>query len=290
MINSKLTNLIVTTASVLVVTLVGITSIMFQNKSEDRITDTYEVKVKIMELFQLLRSTESRQRGYLLTGNETYLGTALSSQDSIKSILLALKTLTADNPTQQRNLQTLEQFSQTKLNEVAKVVNLYRADMKDEALEIVNTNVGERTMEQIGKTKNAMLAEEDRLLLEQRIKSNRLQLFSLLLLSLGIIGAALSIYSLYKQVAPLIDKLSITNADLQKTLEEKQREIELRKRLETRNKQLIDRLTSKNAELNHFAYIALARPSGTASHSEQFHRGVSGRLRREARRGRSPIL
>ncbi|MBK9018141.1 MAG: hypothetical protein IPM82_31120 [Saprospiraceae bacterium] len=35
--------------------------------------------------------------------------------------------------------------------------------MKDEALEIVNTNVGERTMEQIERLKNAMLAEEDTL-------------------------------------------------------------------------------------------------------------------------------
>ncbi|MBI1226692.1 MAG: hypothetical protein GC192_15770 [Bacteroidetes bacterium] len=256
MINSKLTNLIVSTASVLVVTLVGITSILFQNKSEDRIAETYEVKVKIMEVFQLLRSMESRQRGYLLTDDETYLGKANISQDSIKSILLSLKTLIGDNPTQQQNLQILSEYSDTKVKEILKVVRLNRDDKREDALEIVNTDVGERVMDQINRITNTMIAEEDKLLLQRHSKSNRLQLISLMLLSLGIIGAALSIYALYKQVAPLIDELSSTNADLQKSIEEKEREIDLRKRLEIRNKQLISRLTSKNAELNHFAYIA----------------------------------
>jgi light-regulated signal transduction histidine kinase (bacteriophytochrome) len=43
---------------------------------------------------------------------------------------------------------------------------------------------------------------------------------------------------------------------LQQSIAEKSREIELRKKLEVRNRQLIDRLTAKNEELNHFAYIA----------------------------------
>ncbi len=256
MINSKLTNLIVSMASVLVVTLVGITSILFQNKSEDQIGETYVVKVKIMEVFQMLRSMESRQRGYLLTGDENYLGNALSRRDSVISVLHTLKRLTADNPDQFRNLETLNQFTQTKMNEVTKVVELYKSGKRAEALDIVNTDVGEQTMEQIRKTKDAMIAEEDRQLLARHSKSNHLQLVSLLLLSLGIIGAGLSIFAMYKQVAPLIDELSKANEALKKSITEKEREIELRKRLETRNKHLIDRLTSKNAELNHFAYIA----------------------------------
>jgi signal transduction histidine kinase len=256
MINSKLTNLIASTASVLAMTVVGIMSIMVQNKSEQSVAETYEVKAKIMQVYQLLRDTESRQRGYLITGNETYLGTALVSQDSIKSLLSSLKAHTTSSPVQQRNFQSLQQFSTTKLNEIVKVAELYRAGKKQEALEIMNTDVGERVMNQIGKAKDAMLAEEDRLLLKRQAKSNWLQLISLMLLSLGVVGAAISIYSLYKQVSPLITELSSTNDSLQKSIAEKQREIELRKRLESRNKLLIDRLTSKNAELNHFAYIA----------------------------------
>ncbi len=61
----------------------------------------------IQELQTAERGAESDQRGYLLTGNDDYLGPYEAALSRSSVLLGELKRLTADNPAQQAHLQML---------------------------------------------------------------------------------------------------------------------------------------------------------------------------------------
>jgi light-regulated signal transduction histidine kinase (bacteriophytochrome) len=104
--------------------------------------------------------------------------------------------------------------------------------------------------------KYKILAKEDRLLMERKHDNVLLQRLSFIFMFLAILLAGYSLFKLYKRIGPLINDLNLANANLWNSIQEKNKEIELRKQAELKNDEYINLLTSKNAELNHFAYIA----------------------------------
>src|SRR5947207_2115721 len=69
---------------------------------------TQKVLEKLALFLQGLVDAETRQRGYMITGDEAYLEPYHSALAVIDQDIKELKDLTKDNPNQQRRLEMLE--------------------------------------------------------------------------------------------------------------------------------------------------------------------------------------
>jgi len=256
MSKQRIKDSIISSASVLVIVLIALIAFLLQNRMEYWVTHSNTVKVKIIEVFDQVQGAESSLRGYLLTGDTSYAQPFGAVRVKVETNLHSLRDLVSDNPTQVSHLARYRAHCEAKLNIMDSTYIAYRAGLREKALGIVETDVGESLMNKAETLKDEMLAEENHLLYERQHFNIILQQVSLALLTLATIFACYSLYRLYKRIGPLITNLDISNANLRDSIEEKNKEIDLRKAAEAHNEELIKMLTGKNEELNHFAYIA----------------------------------
>src|ERR1700722_5510354 len=81
-----------------VVATVGYFSIAGIWNNAHKMGQTYEVIDQLSELTSALKDAETGQRGYLLTGNDTYLEPYRRANASVHNVTKQLRDLTADNP------------------------------------------------------------------------------------------------------------------------------------------------------------------------------------------------
>jgi CHASE3 domain sensor protein len=103
-------------------------------------------------LFSAVQDAERGQRGYLITGRESYLTPYETAKERIPQLLSDLQQATLDRPTQQRRLLTLQSDLTTKMNELAATIAIRREQGFDSAVAIVNTDAGRNAMEAIERT------------------------------------------------------------------------------------------------------------------------------------------
>src|SRR3954447_16694333 len=94
-------NFAVVMAAVVVVGTISHQSTTQLVESGKWVAHTHQVLSEIEGLLSALKDAEVGQRGYLVTGDETYLEPYLSSRASIDQCLRDVRQLTSDNPVQQ---------------------------------------------------------------------------------------------------------------------------------------------------------------------------------------------
>ncbi len=286
MARQKIRDTIVSSASILVIVLVALVAFVLQNRTEYWVSHSDNVKIHVMEVYSLVQGVESDLRGYLLTDNASYLEPLGSVRAKLRTRTRALTDLVSDNLTQVETMSRYGAYAEARMNVLEKIYRLNEVGKKDKALEIINSDVGERMMGEVKALKDKMLAEETQLHYQRQYANIILQRISLVLLTLATVFACFSLYRLYKRISPLINDLNASNANLRSTIEEKNTEIELRREAEAQNAELIKMLTAKNEELNHFAYIAshdLQEPLRTVNNFiEVFKEDYGDKLDRDA--------
>ena len=86
---------------------------------------------RLVQLQSLLTDAETGQRGYLLTGDETYLEPYLTAKPKISEEIAALNTLVSENPKQLERLNLLQQLAQQRLTIIESTIIARQAgDMK----------------------------------------------------------------------------------------------------------------------------------------------------------------
>lgn len=88
-------------------------------------------------------TAESTQRGYLLTGDPSYLARGGTAPNTARAALARARWLTRDNPAQQRRLAALVPVVDEKLAELAATVAQAAAGDRAGALRVVRSNRGE---------------------------------------------------------------------------------------------------------------------------------------------------
>src|SRR5580692_9288783 len=102
--------------------------------SSQWVDHTDSVLIKIDRVQSLLRNAESGQRGYLLTGDTTFLQPLNNAQAQIAASIDSIQEMTADNPEQGRNIKDLRAVVFTPLPILQKMVqqkatdNIYNPD------------------------------------------------------------------------------------------------------------------------------------------------------------------
>lgn len=115
----------------------------------------------------LVVDAETGQRGYLLTGKLSYLDPYESGRRQLTVELDKLDHVVTDNPVQMRAVQSLRSLFAAKLRELQKTVDLRASGHPDEALAVVNDDIGDRMMVEIRTLIGDMRAEENRIIDER---------------------------------------------------------------------------------------------------------------------------
>jgi signal transduction histidine kinase len=87
---------------------------------------TYTVETRLFDFRVLFERTESARRGYLISNRPRYLNTFQASEPRLQPLLADLRTLTADNPAQQRRLDELQPLLAEKINLIEQTMALRR--------------------------------------------------------------------------------------------------------------------------------------------------------------------
>jgi len=114
-----------------------------------------------------LADAESASRGYVLTGEERYLEGYADSRRFIVETRKALEEDTADNPAQQRRLESIDRVLDKKLAFIQTSVDLRREKGFEASLQLLQTGTNRELMVEIRKMVEAMLSEEQRFLGER---------------------------------------------------------------------------------------------------------------------------
>ncbi|MFG1924278.1 response regulator [Cryptosporangium sp. NPDC048952] len=142
---------------------------------EDRkpVDHSYDVLHRIEVVRQRFLDAERGQRGYVITGRESYLYPYQQAIDQVAADLANLRTTTSDNPRQQQLLDALDLPVQVKLAVMAETVTLRRNAGFEAARSFTVSGQGSAAMIQISSGLDAMRAEEVRLLVERQALSRQ---------------------------------------------------------------------------------------------------------------------
>ena len=211
-------------------TLLSIAGISYRNANllihtQHWVIRTHQIRTAFTDLLSDLKDAETGQRGYLLTGEDSYLEPYKQALTAIKTTLDDVKKLTFDDPNQQRRIATIGPLIDGKLAELKQTIDLRRTQGLDAALKIVLSNEGKGFMDQI----RGVVAEADQeaqSLLERRSEEARASsdMTMSVILWGGLIGtilvAAIGLFisrSLSDQIGSAVGQVQSSSSELQAT-------------------------------------------------------------------------
>jgi PAS domain S-box-containing protein len=171
---------------------------------------TFQTLSSAAELLSSIKDAETGQRGYLLTGDQTFLKPYLSVRDGLRGELEALRVESDSGPGQQ-HLNTLTGLLDAKLARMAVAIELRRNhDAAGLAAAIANGE-GNRLMDQI-RSEMASFMQLEEAALEQRDTELRLNMRNLLTIIviaslLALLLALLLVYLIYRTSQQQLDHL-----------------------------------------------------------------------------------
>ncbi len=142
-----------------------------QNSDEARVAHARQVLYEISETELLLTEAESGQRGFLYTGNPSYLDPYNAAVTQVRPHIDTLAQLTADNPHEQELVTELRIVSAAKLSELANTVSLYQSGKSDTARAVVLSHIGLVHMDEIRRVVSQLMQEET------KVEAERISLY-----------------------------------------------------------------------------------------------------------------
>jgi PAS domain S-box-containing protein len=231
----------------LVILLVGVASLYALRQSANAaaaVQHSELVRVQLERALTTMLNAETGQRGYLLTQDTTYLRPYRTARAEAEHEIAALRELTADNPVQQRRIDSLELTADAKLLSMDETVMLTQSGQRDSALRITMTGRGAGLTGQARQLIQNMEASEAALLAQRTSAYDNRKLAVILVTVIGsLLGATLSILTM------LWLRTGVQQLEQAKdTIEEQSEELaeELKK-----SQTLTERLAAINDDLQH---------------------------------------
>ncbi|HXE32462.1 MAG TPA: PAS domain S-box protein [Verrucomicrobiae bacterium] len=154
-------------SAVLALLLVGAVSYrsLVESRESDRwVRHSHEVLESLQDLLAAMHTVESNARGYLLTGDESFLDAYRAGIARTEKDQTVVRNLTADNTAQQRRLDALATLAVQKFRLVEKVLGLQRTNGLEAATGAIQQGSGKQLMDDFQKVIGEMQDEELRLL------------------------------------------------------------------------------------------------------------------------------
>jgi len=135
--------------ALVIITFYRQSSLEGSRESAERVTHTMEVIERMQGLLSSITDAETGQRGFLLTGEETYLQPYNAATSGLDAQFAAARELADNDPQQVRRLDALRRLMDQKLAEIDQTIALRREGKSAEALRLVNSDSGKDAMDRI---------------------------------------------------------------------------------------------------------------------------------------------
>lgn len=131
------------------------------------VNHTNVVIQKAEKAFSLLKDAESGQRGYLLTGSNTFLAPFINAKNEVFGVIDTLTYLTRDNEVQQKNCKQLRLLFERRFNKLEQLIHQQEAGIMIQGAQLLEgQQIMDNTREMI-----ATVEGEERTLLVTRTQS-----------------------------------------------------------------------------------------------------------------------
>ncbi|MEH2456843.1 GAF domain-containing protein [Nostoc sp.] len=192
-------------ASVILV-VIGVVSyenIRVSTNNRSIVKNSYKKIKSLDEVLCQIKDAETGQSSYILSGEKIYLKPYQSALANVNQEIVKLKSLTADQPNQQKQIATLESLITAKLSELKQTIDLRENKGLDAALQVLVRNDQQNLMDDIRKVINEIENEEREWLQQQSHAANgdRKTILTLAIaISLSFIVLSVVYYFIYREV------------------------------------------------------------------------------------------
>ena len=139
-------------------------SVNQQTEAADWVAHTREVQTVLSQLLSNLQDAETGQRGYVITGVESYLAPYTDGTSRVEENRKRLAQLVSDNPRQQVRADGLAPLISDKFAELQQTIDLRKTGDFAAAQKAVSTDRGKKAMDAIRNLLQEMDSEEGALL------------------------------------------------------------------------------------------------------------------------------
>ncbi len=138
-----------------------------RGEAANAVSHTMKVREQLQVLVSTLKDAETSQRGFLLTGTESYLSPYNQARAALPGEIAKLRELLSDNPDQLQRLSQIERVVADKLEELAETVSRRRNGDTAGALAVVQSDRGKMFMDRV-RVLTRDMEEQERDLLASR--------------------------------------------------------------------------------------------------------------------------
>ncbi|MBN3924642.1 GAF domain-containing protein [Nostoc sp. NMS4] len=177
---------------------------VFTNFNRSIVKHTYKKLNSLEKILSQVKDAEIGQRSYIFTEEKLYLKSYETALSNVDQEIAKLKSLTADQPNQQKQIATLEFLIAAKLSELKQTIELRQKKGLEAALQVLLRNDQQNLMDDIRKAINE-IENEDRGRLQQqsqakKAKSRNTILTLAIAICLSFIVLAIVYYFIYREV------------------------------------------------------------------------------------------
>ncbi len=139
--------------------------ITFQHQTKF-IEETHQLILSLQNLLTLIINAETGQRGFIITGNETYLEPYERSLSNLNSIIVKIEKLNNDKHSDllQNAKLSIYPLLKHKITELNKTIDIMRTLGFNASAAMISTDEGKRIMDQIRNGISAIINEEEKML------------------------------------------------------------------------------------------------------------------------------
>jgi CheY-like chemotaxis protein len=179
------TGFLVAVAAVIIIAVLSYDSVRQTTATSRELTQTVEALAQLQAMISTLKDAETGQRGYLLTGRESYLEPFEAAKQALPLELSSARSLLANAPAQRHRLESLTALANEKMQELNQTVEMHQAGQADAAMEIVLTDRGKNIMDRIRALNDEMQNEERQLVADRSLEWRKAATFSFAITSGG---------------------------------------------------------------------------------------------------------
>lgn len=216
--------LLVSVGLTLISAVITYLNVLEKKRSQERITHTYETILTSTEVFSLLKDLETGQRGFLLTGDSSFLDPYQQALRTVDSDIRKMQRLTSDNDEEQRIMNRLINLVEAKKNYIRSSFAILRQRGADSAAAFIANKFGKVTMDSLRVNLREVIRYEQEELAEQNQSLDRLYFISNVIRfsSFTLIGmVSVFAYLTLRKKEQVNEQLLTDLHDLNQSLEEK---------------------------------------------------------------------
>jgi methyl-accepting chemotaxis protein len=187
------------------------------------VAHTHLVLDRLADVLNVLQDAEIGGRGYIITGDDSFLQPYQNAETKILTVVKDLRVLIADNPAQQKRLTQAEPIIAAKMALTKRYIEMRKARETETVIKLVQAGEGQKLMDELRLIFGAM-EQEERSLLKQRaaeveaaVNNSTVSITLGTLMCLLIVSAAGIIItrSLTSQIGTAVQHMQSSSSELQ---------------------------------------------------------------------------